>query len=59
MDSLEEIDRFLGKFNRKKQILDKPNTNTEIETVIKNLPKKTKARDQMASQNSIKHLEKS
>ena len=59
MDSLEEIDRFLGKFNRKKQILDKPSTNTEIETVIKNLPKKTNARGQMASQNSIKHLEKS
>ena len=36
-----------------------PVTSTEIEAVIKNLPK-TKAQDQMASQeNSIKHLEKS
>ena len=58
MDSLEEIDRFLGKFNRKKQILNKPSTNTEIETV-KKISQKTKARGQMASQNSIKHLEKS
>ena len=34
-------------------------TGTEIEAMIKNLPK-TKAHNQMASQeNSIKHLEKS
>ena len=36
-----------------------PITSTEIEAVIKNLPK-TKAQDKMASQEkSIKHLEKS
>ena len=41
------------------EIVNNPITSTEIEAVIKNLPK-TKAQDQMASQeNSIKHLEKS
>ena len=41
------------------EIMNNPITSTEIETVIKNLPK-TKAQDQMASQdNSIKYLEKS
>ena len=41
------------------EIMNNPITRTEIEAVIKNLPK-TKAQDQMASQeNSIKHLEKS
>ena len=65
MDNLEEMDRFLEKFNLPKlnqeeiDIMNNPITSTEIEAVIKNLPK-TKARDQMASQeNSIKHLEKS
>ena len=65
MDNLEETDRFLEKFNLPKlnqeeiKITNKPITNTEIESVIQNLPK-TKAQDQMASQgNFIKHLEKS
>ena len=45
MDSLEEMDRFLEKFNLPRlnqeeiAIKNKPITNTEIETVIKNLPK--------------------
>ena len=39
--------------------MNNPITITEIEAVIKNLPK-NRAQDQMASQeNSIKHLEKS
>ena len=66
MDNLEELDRFLGKFNLPRlnqeeiEIIINLVTSTEIEAVIKNLPKKTKAQDQMASQeNSIKHLEKS
>ena len=68
MDNLEEMDRFLEKFNlpRLKQeeieIMNKPITNTEIETVIKKkkISHKTKAQGQRASQrNSIKHLEKS
>ena len=64
-DNREEMQRFLEKFNLPKlnqeeiKITNKPITNTEIESVIQNLPK-TKAQDQMASQgNFIKHLEKS
>ena len=39
--------------------MNNPITSTEIEAVIKNLPK-YKAQDQMASQeNSIKHFKKS
>ena len=45
MDNLEEMDRFLDKFNlprlnhKEIEIMNKPITSTEIETVIKNLPK--------------------
>ena len=66
MNNLEEIDRFLEKFNHLRQnqeeieIMNNPITSTEIEAVIKNISQKTKAPDQMASQeNSIKHFEKS
>ena len=65
MDNLEEMDRFLEKFNFPRlnqeeiEIMNNPITSTEIEAVIKNIPE-IKAQDQMASQkNSIKHLEKS
>ena len=65
MDNLEEMDRFLEKFilprlNQEEiEIMKNPITSTEIEAVIKNLPK-TNAQDQRASQeNSIKHLQKS
>ena len=65
MDNLEEMDRFIEKFNLPRlnqeeiEIMNNPITSTEIEAVIKHLPK-TKAQDQMSSQeNSIKHLEKS
>ena len=59
------MDRFLEKFNLLRlnqeeiNIMKNPITSTEIEAVIKkNLPK-TKAQDQIVSQeNSIKHLEK-
>ena len=64
MGNLEEMDRFLEKFNLAKlnqkeiEIMNNPITSTEIEAVIKNLPE-SKTQDQMASQeNSIKHLEK-
>ena len=41
------------------EIMNSPIISTEVEAVIKHLPK-TKAQDQMSSQeNSIKHLEKS
>ena len=59
------MDRFLEKFNLPRlnqeeiEIMNNPVTSTEIEAMIKNLPK-TKAQDQTTSQeNSIKHLEKS
>ena len=45
MDNLEEMDRFLEKFNPPKlnqeeiEIMNNPNTSTEIKAVIKNLPK--------------------
>ena len=65
MCNLKEMDRFLEKFNlpRLKQeeieIMNNPVTSTEIEAVIKNLPK-NKSQDQTISQeNSPKHLEKS
>ena len=65
IDNLEEMDRFLEKFNLPRlnqeeiKIMNNPITSTEIEAVIKNLPK-NKVQDHMASQkNSIKYLEKS
>ena len=45
MDILEEMDRFLGKFNlprlnqEEKEIMSNWIANTEIEAVIKHLPK--------------------
>ena len=45
MDNLEEMDRFLEKFNlprlnqEEREIMNNPITSTEIEAVIKNLPK--------------------
>ena len=66
MDNLKDMERFLEKFNLPRpdqeevEIMNNPITSTEIEAVIKKSPKKTKAQDQMASQeNSIKHLERS
>ena len=66
MDNLEEMDRFLEKIDLPRlnqeelEIMNNPITSTEIEAVIlKKISQKTKAQDQMASQeNSIKHLEK-
>ena len=60
------MDKFLGKYNLPKlnseetEIINRPITSTEIETVIKKIFQQTKAQSQMASQvNSTKHLEKS
>ena len=62
MDNVEEMDKFLEKYNLPKlnqeeiENLNRPITSMEIETVIRNLP----ANVQMASQlNSTKNLEKS
>ena len=65
MDNLEEMEKFLEKYNLPKinqeemENLNRPITSMEIEAVIKNF-QQTKAQDQMASQlNSTKNLEKS
>ena len=59
------MDRFFEKFNIPRlnqeeiEIMNNPITSTEIEAVIKKISPKTKAQEQVASQeNSIKHLEK-
>ena len=50
MDNLEEMGRSLEKFNlprlnqEEEEIMNNPITSTEIEAVIKNLPKKQKPR---------------
>ena len=50
MDNLEEMGRFLEKFNLPRldqeeiEIMNNPITSTEIEAVIKNFPKKQKPR---------------
>ena len=66
MDNLEEMEKFLEKYNLPKlnqeetENLNRPITSMEIETVIKKIFQQTKAQDQMASQvNSTKNLEKS
>ena len=63
MDNLEEMDRFLEKFNLPRvnqeeiEIMNNWIASTEIEVVIKKISWKTKAQDRMTSQeNSIKHL---
>ena len=65
MDNVEEMDKFLEKYNFPKlnqeeiENLNRLITSTEIETVIRNLPQ-TKAQVQMASQlNSTKNFDKS
>jgi len=65
MINLEEMDRFLEKFNlpilnqEETEIMNNPIIKTEIEAVIKSLPPK-KAQAQVASQeHSVKHFEKS
>ena len=48
MDNLEDMDRFLEKFNLPRlnqvevEVMNNPITSTEIEAVIKTLPKKNK-----------------
>ena len=65
MDNLEEMDRFLEKFNLPRlhqeeiEIMNNPITSTDIEAVIKNLPKNKSLGPDGFTENSIKHLEKS
>ena len=63
IDNLEEMDRFLEKFNFPRlnqeeiEIMNNPITSTELKLWSK-IVQKSKAQDQMVSQeNSIKHLE--
>ena len=50
MDNVEEMDKFLEKYNFPKlnqeeiENLNRPITSTEIETVVRNLPAKQKPR---------------
>ena len=50
MDNLEDMDRFLEKFNlprlnqEETEIMNNPTESTEIEAMIKNLPPKQKPR---------------
>ena len=61
MDNLEEMDRFLEKFNLPRLNQEEIEIiSTEMEAVIKKSSQKTKVQDQMALQEiSIKHIEKS
>ena len=62
MDILEEMDRFLEKFNLPRlnhveiEIMTNPITSTEIEAVIKNLPKNKSPGPDGFTGETIKHL---
>ena len=66
MDNVEEMDKFLEKFNLPRlnqeeiEIMKNPITSSEIEAVIKNLPKnKSPGPDDFTGEFYFKHLEKS
>ena len=65
MDNLEEMDKFLEKYNlprlnqEEKENMNRPITSTEIETVIKNLPTNKSPGPNGFTGKSVKHLEKS
>ena len=65
MENLEEMDRFLEKFNFPKlnqkevEIMSSPNISTEIKTVIKNLPKSKSQGPDGFTGEFYKHLERS
>ena len=64
MDNLEEMDKFLEKYNFPKrnkeetENLNRPNTSTEIKTVIRNLPANKSSRPDGFTAESTKNLEK-
>ena len=61
MDNLEEMDRFLEKLNLPRlnqeeiDIMNNPVTSTEIEAVIKNLPK-TNVQDQRLQRKILSNI---
>ena len=65
MDNVEEMDKFFKKYNfpklnqEKIENLNRPITNTEIETVIRNLPANKSLGPEALQLNSTKNLEKS
>ena len=65
MDNLEEIDKFLEKYNLSKlnqeeiENLNKPTASTEIETVIRNLPANKSPGPDGFTAELYKNLEKS
>jgi len=65
MDNVEEMDKFLEKYNFPKldqeeiDNLNRPITSTEIETVIRNLPANKSLGPAASQLNSTKNLEKS
>ena len=62
MDNLEEMDRFLETFNLSRlnqeqiEIMNNPITSTEIEAVIKNLPKKQKPRTRWLQRRILSNI---
>ena len=62
MDNLEEMDRFLEKFNLPRldqeeiEIMNNPITSTEIEAVIKNLPKTQKPRTRWLNKRILSNI---
>ena len=65
MDNLEEMDKFLEKYNFPKQNhkeienLNRPITNTEIENIIRNLPSNKSPGPDGFTAEFYKNLEKS
>ena len=64
MDNLEEMDRFLEKFNLPRlnqeeiEIMNNPITSTEIEVVIKKSPKKQKPRTRWLHRRILSNIQR-
>ena len=62
MDNLEEMNRFLEKFNLPRmnqeeiEIMNNPITSTKIESVTKNLPKKQKPRTRLLHRRILSNI---